>query len=101
MATSKGNATKWTTQKAGFGLLSASCPKCGKEIRLVRFGNAWIGMCGAEIVYNSPELPPHCNPYSATYVNKGVRSDSPSPSPKPQSPDPFYIPSVVPSVACH
>jgi hypothetical protein len=69
---------------------SMSCPKCGKRIKLISFGNAWIGLCDAEIVYNSCELPLDVEPYASRSVNKGVRSDSPSPSPIPQSPDPFY-----------
>ncbi len=34
------------------------CPKCRKKIRLISFGNAWIGMCNFEIVYHKYELPP-------------------------------------------
>jgi hypothetical protein len=67
-----------------------SCPKCGKKIKLTSSGFAWIGICNAEIVYNSCELPDDARISVANHVNKGVRSDSPSPSPKPQSPDPLF-----------
>ncbi len=33
------------------------CPKCGKEINLVRFGYSWIGLCCDRIVYDRPDLP--------------------------------------------
>ena len=36
------------------------CPTCGKEIELISFGGAWVGMCNFEIVYDSYKLPEDC-----------------------------------------
>jgi hypothetical protein len=66
-------------------MYSMSCPKCGKKIKLITFGNAWIGMCNSEIVYNSCRLPRDIEARVKNYAIKGVRSDSPSPSPTPIS----------------
>jgi len=33
------------------------CPFCGGEVKLVSYGDGWIGLCCDKIVYNSSRLP--------------------------------------------
>lgn len=33
------------------------CPHCGKEVRLIRFGNGYTAICCEKIIYNSYKLP--------------------------------------------
>ncbi len=33
------------------------CPYCGKDVALIRYGGAWIGVCCHRIIYNEEELP--------------------------------------------
>lgn len=33
------------------------CPYCGKEVKIVRFGFSWVGVCCMRIVYDNENLP--------------------------------------------
>jgi len=33
------------------------CPFCHKEVKLLSYGSAWIGICCDNIIYNKRELP--------------------------------------------
>jgi hypothetical protein len=33
------------------------CVFCGKEVKLIRFGDGWVGQCCDKIIYNNKELP--------------------------------------------
>ncbi|MCX5810214.1 MAG: hypothetical protein NTX36_12735 [Proteobacteria bacterium] len=36
-----------------------TCPHCSKSVKLVRYGNGWVGTCCDRVVYNSQTLPPY------------------------------------------
>jgi hypothetical protein len=41
----------------GFIMDMIHCAFCGKEVKLVHFGNGWVGICCNKIAYNNIELP--------------------------------------------
>jgi hypothetical protein len=34
-----------------------TCPRCKREIKFIKFGNAWVAACCNEILYNDERLP--------------------------------------------
>lgn len=37
--------------------MNVICPHCGKEVAVIRYGNAWVAACCDRIVYNNDQLP--------------------------------------------
>ncbi len=37
--------------------MNVICPHCGKEVTVIRYGNAWVAACCDRIVYNNDQLP--------------------------------------------
>jgi hypothetical protein len=38
-------------------MYTIKCPDCGKEVKLISFGFAWVGVCSHGIIYNDRTLP--------------------------------------------
>jgi hypothetical protein len=38
-------------------MYTIKCPDCGKKVKLIPFGFAWVGACWHGIIYNSRKLP--------------------------------------------
>jgi hypothetical protein len=34
-----------------------TCPRCKREIKIIKFGRAWVAACCNEVLYNDEKLP--------------------------------------------
>jgi hypothetical protein len=43
--------------KAEEKIPTITCPRCKREIKLIKFGSGWLAVCCNEILYNDERLP--------------------------------------------